>query len=123
MKSKTTEYPVRQPSDLISFLINTIGTTRTNAKRWLQHRLVSVNGVVVSQFDTLLQIGDKVTVRNGQGAVELRHPRLRLVYEDDSLIVVEKKNGLLSVPTTADSSETTAYSVLRAYVKKQNSRR
>lgn len=122
MKSKATEYPVRQPSDLISFLINTIGITRTNAKRWLQHRLVSVNSVVVSQFDTLLQTGDKVTVRNGQGAVELRHPRLRLVYEDDSLIVVEKKNGLLSVPTTAGSSETTVYSVLRAYVKKQNSR-
>ncbi len=122
MKSKTTEYPVRQQSDLLSFLIGSVGTTRTNAKRWLQHRLVSVNGVVVSQFDEVLSAGDKVSVRNGQGAVELHHPKLRLVYEDDSLIVVEKRNGLLSVPSSAGSSETTAYSILRAYVKKQNAR-
>ena len=122
MKKKETEYPVRRSSDLLSFLTGTIGTTRTNAKRWLQHRLVSVNGVVVSQFDTTLQTGDKVTVRSGQGAVELHHPKLRLVYEDDSLIVVEKKNGLLSVPTTVESTETTAYSILKAYVKKQNAR-
>ncbi|MCR4664839.1 MAG: RluA family pseudouridine synthase [Paludibacteraceae bacterium] len=122
MKNKSTEYTVREACDLLSYLVSVIGTTRTNAKRWLQHRLVSVNGVVVSQFDTALKTGDKIDVRSGQGAVELRHPKLRLVYEDEHLIVVEKRNGLLSVPSTAGSSETTAYSILRAYVKKQNQR-
>ena len=122
MKSKVAEYTVREANDLLSYLTGVIGTTRTNAKRWLQHRLVSVNGVVVSQFDAALKQGDKVSVRSGQGAAELHHPKLRMVYEDDSLIVVEKKNGLLSVPSAAGSSETTAYSILRAYVKKQSSR-
>ena len=122
MKNKETEYTVRVAADLLSFLMNAVGTTRTNAKRLLQRRLVSVNGVVVSQFDTPLQTGDKVTIRNGQGAAELHHPKLRLVYEDDHLIVVEKKNGLLSVPSAVGSSETTAYSILRAYVRKQNAR-
>ena len=122
MKNKETEYTVRVAADLLSFLVNAVGTTRTNAKRLLQRRLVSVNGVVVSQFDTPLQTGDKVTIRNGQGAAELHHPKLRLVYEDDHLIVVEKKNGLLSVPSAVGSSETTAYSILRAYVRKQNAR-
>ena len=122
MKNKETEYTVRVAADLLSFLMNAVGTTRTNAKRLLQRRLVSVNGVVVSQFDTPLQTGDKVTIRNGQGAAELHHPKLRLVYEDDQLIVVEKTNGLLSVPSAVGSSETTAYSILRAYVRKQNAR-
>jgi 23S rRNA pseudouridine1911/1915/1917 synthase len=122
MKNKETEYTVRVAADLLSFLMNAVGTTRTNAKRLLQRRLVSVNGVVVSQFDTPLQTGDKVTIRNGQGAAELHHPKLRLVYEDDHLIVVEKKNGLLSVPSAVGSSETTGYSILRAYVRKQNAR-
>ena len=122
MKNKETEYTVRVAADLLSFLMNAVGTTRTNAKRLLQRRLVSVNGVVVSQFDTPLRTGDKVTIRNGQGAAELHHPKLRLVYEDDHLIVVEKKNGLLSVPSAVGSSETTAYSILRAYVRKQNVR-
>lgn len=122
MKNKETEYTVRVAADLLSFLMNAVGTTRTNAKRLLQRRLVSVHGVVVSQFDTPLQTGDKVTIRNGQGTAELHHPKLRLVYEDDHLIVVEKKNGLLSVPSAVGSSETTAYSILRAYVRKQNAR-
>ena len=104
MKNKETEYTVRVAADLLSFLMNAVGTTRTNAKRLLQRRLVSVNGVVVSQFDTPLQTGDKVTIRNGQGAAELHHPKLRLVYEDDHLIVVEKKNGLLSVPSAVGSA-------------------
>ena len=118
----STDFIVKQPTTLLPFLMEQVGTSRTTAKQWLQHRLVSVNGVVRSQFDHALQIGDKVCVRKGQGAAELHHPKLRLVYEDDSLIVVEKKQGLLSVPSVAGSTETTAYSILRAYMKKQNPR-
>ena len=98
MKNKETEYTVRVAADLLSFLMNAVGTTRTNAKRLLQRRLVSVNGVVVSQFDTPLQTGDKVTIRNGQGAAELHHPKLRLVYEDDHLLVVNKPKGMVEHP-------------------------
>ena len=39
-----------------------------------------------------------------------------------SLIVVNKQPGLLTVAATPGSSETTAFSILRAYVKKQNAR-
>ena len=52
----------------------------------------------------------------------MTHPKLKIVYEDDDLIVVNKQPGLLTVASTPGSSETTAYSILRAYVKKQNAR-
>jgi 23S rRNA pseudouridine1911/1915/1917 synthase len=45
-----------------------------------------------------------------------------MVYEDDALIVVEKKNGLLTVPVNQKSSETTVFSILKEYVKKQSYR-
>ena len=47
---------------------------------------------------------------------------MKLVYEDEYLIVVEKKQGLLTVPVSQSSKETTVFSILKAYVKKQNQR-
>lgn len=117
---KSTDFTVKQATTLLPFLTESVGTSRNNAKQWLQHRLISVNGIVRSRHDTPLQNGDKITIRSGQGAVELHHPKLKVVYEDDHLLIVEKKQGLLSVPSTVGSSETTAYSILRAYMKKQN---
>ena len=70
----------------------------------------------------MLKAGDIVTVSSGRGNSQLTHPKLRIVYEDDDLIVVNKQPGLLTVAATPGSSETTAYSILRAYVKKQNAR-
>ena len=52
----------------------------------------------------------------------MHHPKLSLVYEDDYLLVVNKKQGLLTVPTNPDSAETTALSILKAYVRRQHPR-
>ena len=45
-----------------------------------------------------------------------------MVFEDDHLIVVEKQVGLLTVPTFPGSTETTVFSILKAYVRRQNPR-
>lgn len=42
---------------------------------------------------------------------------LRIVYEDDFLIVIEKREGLLSVGTSRGKEEITAHSLLNNYVK------
>jgi 23S rRNA pseudouridine1911/1915/1917 synthase len=63
-----------------------------------------------------------INILQGRGNVELRHPKLRVIYEDNALIIVEKKNGLLTVPYNPKSSEMTAYSILKAYVRKQSNR-
>lgn len=108
---------------LIDFLIAKMGgMARSSVKQLLGHRLVQVNGAIQTRHDTPLKKGDVVTVLNSRGNIALSHPKLKMVYEDEHLIVVEKKPGLLTVATYPGSTETTVYSILRAYVRKQNQR-
>lgn len=98
------------------------GKSRTAVKSLLSHRQVMVNGAVQTRHDTPLKAGDQVSILTGRGNVELRHPKLKLVYEDEYLLVVEKKQGLLTVPARVGSQELTVLSILKAYVRKQNPR-
>ena len=98
------------------------GMARSSVKQLLGQRRVKVGNAVQTRHDFMLNAGDTVTVSSGRGNSQLTHPKLRIVYEDDDLIVVNKQPGLLTVAATPGSSETTAFSILRAYVKKQNAR-
>ena len=119
-KKNDTVLHVTQNDDLLLFIMAKSGATKTTVKQWLSHRRVYVNGSVVTRHDTPLNVGDSVSVKNSRGNAELKHPKLRLVYEDDYLLVVEKKEGLLTVPSHPQSQETTVMSILRAYVKRQH---
>lgn len=124
MKHKQdTSFRVEAASELMTFLLSKLGgMTRTSVKQLLSQRRVTVNAGIQTRHDTPLKPGDVVQINQGRGNVELRHPKLRVIYEDDALIVVEKKNGLLTVPYNPKSSETTAYSILKDYVRKQSNR-
>lgn len=124
MKRKAdTVLKVSEPAQLMDFLIAKMGgMARSSVKQLLGQRRVKVGNAVQTRHDFMLKQGDVVTVSSGRGNTQLTHPKLRIVYEDDDLIVVNKQPGLLTVAATPGSSETTAYSILRAYVKKQNAR-
>lgn len=123
MKKNNTEIRVKEAGILQDFLLAHMGgMARSSVKQLLGHRLVTVNGEVQTRHDTPLKAGDKVVVLNSRGNIALTHPKLRLVYEDEHLIVVEKKQGLLTVATRPGSAETTAMSILRAYLKRQDNR-
>lgn len=55
--------------------------------------------------------------RNLSGGGQRNDVPLRIVYEDDFLIVVEKREGLLSVGTSRGREEVTAHSLLNNYVR------
>ena len=114
---------VTEPAQLMDFLIAKMGgMARSSVKQLLGQRRVKVGNAVQTRHDFALKAGDIVTVSSGRGNSQLNHPKLKIVYEDDDLIVVNKQPGLLTVAATPGSSETTAYSILRAYVKRQNAR-
>ena len=114
---------VAEPAQLMDFLIAKMGgMAKSSVKQLLGQRRVKVGNAIQTRHDFQLKAGDVVTVSSGRGNSQLTHPKLRIVYEDDDLIVVNKQPGLLTVAATPGSSETTAYSILRAYVKKQNAR-
>ena len=122
-RKQDTVLKVADGGQLMDFLMAKMGgMARSSVKQLLGQRRVKVGNAVQTRHDFMLKAGDVVTVSSGRGNSQLTHPKLRIVYEDDDLIVVNKQPGLLTVAATPGSSETTAYSILRAYVKKQNAR-
>lgn len=115
---KETRLKVTEQTELMVFLLAKMGgMSRNSVKSLLSHRQVSINNKVTTQFNTLLKAGDVVVVSSSKGNTELTHPKLRIIHEDDSLIVVIKKEGLLTV-STGKGDETTAFSILKNHVKK-----
>ena len=122
-RKQDTVLKVAEGGQLMDFLMAKMGgMARSSVKQLLGQRRVKVGNAIQTRHDFMLKAGDIVTVSSGRGNSQLTHPKLRIVYEDDDLIVVNKQPGLLTVAATPGSSETTAYSTLRAYVKKQNAR-
>ena len=117
---KITVYRVEQESLLLDFLFTVFpDRSKTTVKSFLSHRQVAVNNIATTRFDAPLQPGDEVSVNFTRGYREFHHPRLRIVYEDDYLIVVEKGYGLLSM-STERIKDKTAYHILSDYVRQEN---
>ncbi|MFV0390652.1 MAG: RluA family pseudouridine synthase [Paludibacteraceae bacterium] len=117
---KLTNLTVNESFTLMDFLLRKMGgMSRSSVKSLLAHRQVSVNDKITTQFDTPLKINDRVTINHSRGNEELNHPKLSIIYEDRDLIVVEKKEGLLTV-TTGTGRDVTAFSILKNYVKRSS---
>ena len=94
---------------------------RTAIKALLKYHQVAVNTMPISQFDTEVHAGDPLAVNFTRPFVVFSHPRIKLVYEDDDIIVINKGSGILSV-STDNVKDGTAYSILRDYLKKKDPR-
>ncbi len=109
---------VTDETTLLPFLCeNYAPVKRTGAKAWLKYGQVKANGQIVTAFDLPLAPGDTVQVNTSRPWQTLSHPRLKLIYEDDDILVVEKGYGLLSVATDR-RRDLTAYTILRDYLKR-----
>lgn len=122
-KSFQTRLVVKNEAELMNFLLEKMGgMSRTSVKSLLAHRQVQVDGRIETQYNFLLQPAQVVTISTAKAGQELKHPKLRVVYEDDYLLVVEKQPGLLTVATAPESRETTVFSILKTYVRRTNPR-
>ncbi len=92
-------------------------------RHWLAHGSIQVNGQSVTRSKHPLQIGDVVAIR-AQAEVRgkrLWPPGMEVVFEDASLIVIEKPEHLLSM-ASATQRDRTAYTLLTDYVRRGKSR-
>lgn len=111
---------VKEANTLLPFLFELLKEqSKSSVKALLSRGQISVNGKVTAQFDIPLAVGDEVLVSYERGKVEFSNPLLNIIWEDDDLIVVNKKEGLLSV-SSARVKERTAYHLLSEYVKKMD---
>lgn len=109
-------YTVDAPDTLLPFLLAHMkGKSRNNVKSLLSRRLVAVDGVPLSRFDTPLLPGQQVSIlpSSAPRADALPFP---ILYEDEHLIVVNKPAKLLSVATDREKTRT-AYHMVTDYVK------
>ncbi len=96
---------------------------RTKLRQWLEHGSVQVNGRSVKRSNHPLHTGDVVSIRakNEVRAEGLLPPGMRVLFEDESLIVIEKPERLLSMASATERDET-AYAFLTDYVRGGNRR-
>lgn len=110
-------YEVNEEKPLLEFLIEAMPQRkRTVIKSLLAHNQIAVNGQPVKQFDTPLSPGDEVKANLTREFKVFYNRRLKIVYEDDDIIVVNKGYGLLSMGNDK-VTDGTAYSIVRDYLK------
>lgn len=119
------EVTVREPAELLKFLLGEwSGVRRKVVQEWLKFRQVTVNGEAVTQFNHPLIRGDVVAVRREPAAAKPTGrlgSGMRIRFEDDHLIVVEKPSGLLSMASERERNRT-AYAQLVTHVRRGNPR-
>ena len=114
-------YTVEQDDTLLNFLLNTVKESRSKIKATLQGRGIKVNGKTVTQFDYPLTPGTKVDVsKTKRNNDKLKSRYVKIVYEDQYLVVIEKNTGILSMAAGHKSLNVKA--VLDDYFKKTHQR-
>ncbi|MCM1477855.1 MAG: RluA family pseudouridine synthase, partial [Bacteroides sp.] len=111
------ELPVPAPTTLMEHLMASLpDAKRTKIKQYLAHNQVAVNGRPVRQFNHPITSADSVKINFTHEFKVFYNRRLKIVYEDNDIIVVNKGYGLLSMGNEK-KSDGTAYSILKEYVK------
>lgn len=110
-------FEVDKECGLLEFLLANVKESRTKVKATLQGQGIKVNGKCVTQFDYRLKPGMKVAVSKTKRNQEVFRSRyVKIVYEDDWLVVVEKSVGVLSM--AAGHSSLNVKAILDDYFRK-----
>jgi 23S rRNA pseudouridine1911/1915/1917 synthase len=110
------DYRVKTERSLIDSLTD-IGYSRTKVKQLMRHRAVNVNGKAAQGLDRLLRKGDTLSISKDKNESKVV-PSLgiKINFEDDDLIVIEKPAGLLTIASETEKTRT-AYYQLNAFLK------
>lgn len=110
---------VEQPAELLAFLFaRHADLKKAKVRQWLKHGSVQVNGRTITQFNHPLQAGDVVSIRDKSEVLStsVLPFGMEILFEDASLIVIDKPAGLLSMASETER-ERTAYAHLTTYVR------
>ena len=100
-KSQETVFTVREEGELLDFLMKAMdGISRTKVKKMLTYDSVYVNDRVVSQHNFQLKPNMRVSIKKSSEGNRFKNFWVKIVFEDDHILVVEKKAGILSSSTT-----------------------
>lgn len=95
--SDYTYHEVEYDAPLLEYLVRNIKMSRNKLKDTLQGRGIRVGGKTVTQFDFPLKRGMKLAISKSKRNNLFKSKWLKLIYEDDFLVVIEKMPGILSM--------------------------
>ncbi|MFA7100515.1 MAG: RluA family pseudouridine synthase [Bacilli bacterium] len=111
------EYVVKKAGPLLEFLIATIPhQSRNNIKHLLSNKKILVDGVSISQFDYPLHMKQVVRISKTPIIQESMKGSLKIIYEDDDFIAINKPAGLLSIASDREDRNT-AYRMVSDYAR------
>ncbi len=119
-EGKSLSYVAEEKMELLEFMLLSIkDRSRTTIKSFLRNRQVAVNGIPTTKNSQLVKKGDVVEINLGMVEKQFKNPMLKIVYEDDSIIIIDKKYGLLSMATDKERIKT-AYYIISDYLKSKD---
>lgn len=118
-RTKYNEYVVRTETTLLEFLMSELaGISRNKAKDILAGHGITVDRRNTTRFDEPLHPGQVVRVSKHKRSNQLLNRYVKIVYEDKDLVVIEKSEGILSMPATA--KQYSVKQVLDEYFQKRH---
>lgn len=112
-------FTVENPQALLAFLFEQCPETkRVKVRQWLKHGNIQVGGRTVTRFDSPLQRGDEVVIRDKKLVqAEVTLPaHMTVVFEDEAILVIDKPQNMLSIASETEKGDT-AYAHLTTYVR------
>lgn len=109
-------YEVMGDDTLLEWLLKNVKQSKSKIKATLSGRGIKVNSRIVTQFDHQLHKGDKIAVSKSKVNDKFKSRYVKIVYEDQWLVVVEKNIGILSM--AAGHKSLNVKSVLDDYFQK-----
>ncbi len=124
----TQKFKVKRSTELLTFLLEKLNTSRNNVKHLLSNKQVLVNGNQVSQFNFPLANEDEVSITKHpvlsnsiKAQIKVKKPKINIIYEDEDFIAIDKPAGLLAVASDKELVDT-AYNQVFEYLKVKNKR-
>jgi len=105
-------FKVETAKSLLDFLFECYPTIpRTRVKKWLKLQCVSVNGQTVTRHDLSLSPQDRVEITPGKKTLLPKRSSIKIIYQDESILVIEKPAGLLTIATEKIKTKTAYFEV------------
>ena len=118
MREKKKIIIVKENSSLLNVLTNElVDLSNRTIRNYIKHGMVKVNNKVVKFSNAMLSTNDEVIINFSKR--EIPNYKLKIIYEDDDIIVIDKPAGLLTI-SNAKEKDITAFRMVSDYIKQNN---
>ena len=119
-KSRQSTYIVAEDTELLAFLLITIkDKSRNKVKAMLTHKQFKVGKEIITQYNHSLKKGDEVIISWDGAFKKESYEGVKIIFEDDDIIVINKRSGLLSIGSEKEKRQT-AYRIITHHIQLEN---